>query len=256
MRNDDLIETESKAVGQRVREEIARRRMSRQALADMARISLSTLEKALAGTRPFTLATTLRIEAALGLALRPSAPRTIASASDTAPESMGAYARSAVGWVEGRYLTLRPSFGTAGAIYAYVTTVRWLDEQGHLTFAESERVDARFEQSGHVSMPNLSGYIYLVTNTLGQYRLMILARPNAQGILYGLLTTLQSGQGAQLIPATCPVALRRLTADEIPATGLVAPDAAKYDAYRDILDRAVGEDFARFHALDVKHIGS
>ncbi len=256
MRDDDLIETESRAVGQRVREEIARRRLSRQALADMAKISLSTLEKALAGTRPFTLATTLRIEAALGLVLRPSAAAAIAPAPGTAPESMGAYARSAVGWVEGRYLTLRPSFGTPNAVYACVTTVRWLDEQGHLAFAESERVDARFEQSGHVSMPNLSGYIYLVTNTLGQYRLMILARPNAQAILYGLLTTLQSGQGAQLIPATCPVALRKMAANETPATGLIAPGTAGHEAYRDILGRAIGEDFVRFHTLGAKHNGA
>ena len=252
MRDDDLIETESRMVGQRVREEIARRRLSRQALADMAKISLSTLEKALAGTRPFTLATTLRIEAALGLVLRPSAAATIAPAPDTAPESMGAYARSAVGWVEGRYLTLRPSFGTPGAVYAYVTTVRWLDDQGHLAFAESERTDARFEQSGHVSMPNLSGYIYLVTNTLGQHRLMILARPNAQAILYGVLTTLQSGQGAQLIPATCAVALRKLALNATLSTGLVAPGAADYEQYRDMLDRAVGEDFVRFHTIDAK----
>lgn len=151
-------------------------------------------------------------------------------------------------WVEGRYLTLRPSFGTPNAVYAYVTTVRWLDEQGHLAFAESERVDARFEQSGHVSMPNLSGYIYLVTNTLGQYRLTILARPNAQAILYGLLTTLQSGQGAQLTPATCPVAMRKLAADETPVTGLVVPGATEYEAYRETLSRAIGEDFVRFHA--------
>ena len=255
MRDDDLIETESRVVGQRVREEIARRRLSRQALADMARISLSTLEKALAGTRPFTLATTLRIEAALGLVLRPSAPATAAPAPDTAPESMGAYARSAVRWVEGRYLTLRPSFGTPNAVHAYVTTVRWLDEHGHLAFAESDRTDARFEQSGHVSMPNLSGYIYLVTNTLGQHRLMILARPNAQAILYGVLTTLQSGQGAQLIPATCPVALRKLAADETLATGLIVPGTAQYEAYHDILSRAVGEDFVRFHALGATHNG-
>ncbi len=249
MRDDDLIESESREVGRRVREEIARRRLSRQALADMARISLSTLEKALAGTRPFTLASTLRIEAALGLTLRTSAPAAIVPARDTAPESMGAYARSAVGWLEGRYLTLRPSFGTPDAIYAYVTTVRWIDDDGHLGFAESERADARFEQSGHVSMPNLSGYIYLVTNMLGQYRLTILARPNAQAVLYGLLTTLQSGQGAQLIPATCPTALRKLDTDETPPTGLIAPGAADYAGYRDMLGRAVSEDFVRFHAL-------
>lgn len=247
MNDDDLIETESRQVGQRVREEIARRRMSRQALADMAKISLSTLEKALAGTRPFTLATTLRIEAALGLVLRPSAQEATPPAADTAPESMGAYARPAVRWVEGRYLTLRPSFGDPSAVYAYLTTIRWIDAQGHLAFAETERLDTRFEQGGHVSMPNLSGYIYLVTNTLGQYRMTLLARPTIEGVLYGLLTTLQSTQGAQLIPASCPVALRKLDVDEVPATGLIAPDHAAHRAYSVMLGKAVTQDFVRFH---------
>ena len=53
-----------------VREELARRRLSRQWLADEARVSLSTLEKALAGRRPFTLATVVRLEDALGTSLR------------------------------------------------------------------------------------------------------------------------------------------------------------------------------------------
>src|SRR6187431_3722810 len=53
-----------------VLEELARRRLSRQQLAEMARISLSTLEKALSGRRPFTLATLVRLEQALGISLR------------------------------------------------------------------------------------------------------------------------------------------------------------------------------------------
>ena len=56
----DLSEEQSRAIGARVREELARRRMSREQLASDARISLSTLEKALAGRRPFTLATTVK----------------------------------------------------------------------------------------------------------------------------------------------------------------------------------------------------
>jgi transcriptional regulator with XRE-family HTH domain len=62
----DLSTELSQAIAARVREELARRRLSRQALADLARISISTLEKALAGRRPFTLATTIRLEEALG----------------------------------------------------------------------------------------------------------------------------------------------------------------------------------------------
>src|SRR3954463_10718859 len=99
----------SNTVAMQVREELARRRLSRQWLADEAKVSLSTLEKALAGSRPFTLATVVRLEDVLGTSLRtPVAARE--APKMFAPESMGAYARPAVQWLEGNYLTLRPSF--------------------------------------------------------------------------------------------------------------------------------------------------
>lgn len=91
-----------------IREEIARRRMSRQMLADQARISLSTLEKALAGKRSFTLATLVRIESALDMNLRPSvhAPAIPSigrpeEAGFSAPIELGGYVRKAVTWLEG-----------------------------------------------------------------------------------------------------------------------------------------------------------
>src|SRR5215471_12888177 len=98
-----LSAEQSRAVAALVREELARRRMSRQQLADQAKISVSTLEKALAGRRPFTLATLIRLEQALDLPLRPGHAST-----DLAPDDLGAYARKAVAWLEGAYLTIRP----------------------------------------------------------------------------------------------------------------------------------------------------
>ena len=65
-----LTEEQSRKVAAAIREELARRRISRQHLAEQAKLSLSTLEKALGGRRPFTLATTVRIEQALGVSLR------------------------------------------------------------------------------------------------------------------------------------------------------------------------------------------
>ncbi|PZQ54292.1 MAG: XRE family transcriptional regulator [Novosphingobium pentaromativorans] len=240
---------ESAELARLVREEIARRRISRQALADMARISLSTLEKALAGKRSFTLATLLRIEEALGVNLRTGGqgqPAALA-ASDVAPDTMGAYARSAVTWLEGRYLTLRPSFGTPGGLFAYLTTVRWVPEKGCLGFAESGRSDSRFEQAGHVSMPNLSGHIYLVTNEQGQYRLAILSRPTIDGQLFGILTTLEVGSGSQLVPASAPIALRKLAEGEEPQLGLITPDMAHFENSSEMLARSIEGDFARLH---------
>jgi transcriptional regulator with XRE-family HTH domain len=76
----NLSEQQSRLIANRIREELARRRMSRRGLADLAKISISTLEKVLSGRRPFTLATTIRIEGALGVNLRTeAAPPPVAS---------------------------------------------------------------------------------------------------------------------------------------------------------------------------------
>src|SRR5207244_11268800 len=93
-----LSAEQSRQVADTVLEEIARRRISRQALAEQAKLSLSTLEKVLGGRRPFTLATTVRLEQALGVSLRKSeaAPATILVNGDIAPDGLGAYSRRAV----------------------------------------------------------------------------------------------------------------------------------------------------------------
>lgn len=234
---------EEQAIAARLRIEIARRRISRQALADMARISLSTLEKALSGSRPFTLATVVRIEEALDCRLRSRGASAEAPASGFAPDHMGSYSRPAVKWVEGDYLTLRPSFGHEGAIYAYRTRIAWDDTASHLRFAEAERIDAAFSQSGYVSLPNLSGHIYLVTSESGQYRLIMLGRATRERRMFGLLSTLQVGAGSQLVPVACPIALVPLDQIENPAFGLIEGEAA--EPYRAVLDMALASDFCR-----------
>jgi transcriptional regulator with XRE-family HTH domain len=228
----------------RLREELARRRMSRQALADMARVSLSTLEKALSGSRPFTLATVVRIEEALGAPLRGAKPPA-ATGGDIAPEHMGAYVRGAVRWIEQDYVTLRASFGTPGAVVAYRIRIHWDEAAGHLRFAESDRTDGAFAQSGYVSMPNLSGHTYLATNESGQHRLIMLGRPTREGCLFGLLSTLQVGAGSQLVPVACPIALVPLARLPDAPMGVVAPGMAAYEEMRAILDKAMGDDFCR-----------
>ncbi|MCB2075845.1 MAG: helix-turn-helix transcriptional regulator [Novosphingobium sp.] len=232
-------------VAERLREEIARRRISRQALADMARISLSTLEKALSGSRPFTLATVVRIEDALGCSLRPARDEGESAPSGFAPESMGSYSRPAVRWIEGHYVTLRPSFGEDGAIYAYRTEIAWDEAASHLRFSEAEREDSAFAQAGFVSMPNLSGHTYLVTSEFGQYRLIVLGRATRERRMFGLLTTLQVGAGSQLVPVACPIALVPEEQIAEPGYGLVMSEDPGAASYREILDMALESDFCR-----------
>src|ERR1043166_1662108 len=100
-----LSDEQSRAVAALIREALARRRISRQRLAEQAKISISTLEKALSGRRPFTLATTIRLEQALGPALRNN-PAPAPVTHGVAPDELGFYSRRAVQWIEGAYLTL------------------------------------------------------------------------------------------------------------------------------------------------------
>src|ERR1700730_16799650 len=92
-----LSAEQSRLVAALIREQLARRRISRQHLADQAKISISTLEKALAGRRPFTLATTIRLEEALGVALRKAGT----DFAGLAPAELGFYSRPAVAFIEG-----------------------------------------------------------------------------------------------------------------------------------------------------------
>ena len=239
-----LDEKRTEEIAHKVREELARRRMSRQTLANLAKISVSTLEKALSGRRSFTLATVIRLEEALGTPLRGRIPAPVV-ANEFASEELGGYGHGAVRWLEGRYLTLRPLFGAAQGIHAFVTTIRWEPALARLIFEESERADA-FAQHGSVSLPLSSGHIYLITSEGGQYRLAIFGRPTIGGTLYGLLTTLLIGHGSQLVPASCAIALLKLRDGMEPAFGTIAPDHPAFAGYRAELDAVLARDFARF----------
>ena len=148
----------------------------------------------------------------------PAEPKSPPAANgDVAPDNLGAYSRRAVTWLEGNYVTLRPSFGEKGAIYAYRTEIAWDTAGSCLAFRERERSDAAYAQFGEVAVPNQSGHIYLVTNRHGQHRLITVSRPTITGEMYGILTTLLSGRGSALTPIAAPIAL-------LPIANVAEPD--------------------------------
>jgi transcriptional regulator with XRE-family HTH domain len=244
-----LSAEQSRWIAATIREELARRRISRQHLAEQAKLSISTLEKALGGRRPFTLATTVRLEEALGVSLRKGQDAIVATLNgDVAPDSLGAYSRRAVAWIEGTYLTLRPSFGEKDSIYAYRTEILWDEAASCLLFREAERIDAAFSQFGEVAVPNQSGHVYLVTNRSGQHRLITVSRPTITGEMYGIIATLLAGRGSLLTPIAAPIAYLPIASVAAPAFGRIAPNDACYEAYRKELRRTVDEPFAMFVA--------
>ena len=244
-----LSAEQSRQVAETIREEIARRRISRQSLAEQAKLGLSTLEKVLGGRRPFTLATTVRLEQALGVSLRKTpdvAAPVLPANGDVAPDGLGSYSRRAVSWIEGRYITLRPSFGDKEAIYAYHTEIAWDDTASLLAFREGERLDVAFTQFGEVAVPNQSGFIYLVTNRHGQHRLITVSRPTILGEMYGIITTLLAGRGSLLTPIAAPIAFLPIKNIASPTMGRISSNDANYAVYRQHLRRTVDEPFAMF----------
>jgi transcriptional regulator with XRE-family HTH domain len=225
-----LTPIQNEQIVERVREALARRRISRRKLADEARISVSTLEKALAGDRPFSLASLVRLEQALGVGLRAIA----APPPQVAPPELGGYVRSAVTWLEGEYLTLRPCFETADGIHAYCTVIAWEENRHCLQFREGERFDSANAQIGHVSLPPARGKVYLSTTENGQMRLMILNSPTRGGELAGLLLTLTAGTPG--LPVATPIMLVPRKADH--QFGRIARGDAPFSRYQGILAAA------------------
>jgi transcriptional regulator with XRE-family HTH domain len=246
-----LSAEQSRQVAELVREELARRRISRQALAEQAKLSLSTLEKVLGGRRPFTLATTVRLEQALGVPLRKgkgadaAAPAAM-NGGEVSPDGLGAYSRRAVTWLEGTYITVRPSFGDKEAIYAYRTDIAWDAASSSLVFREGERLDAAYTQYGEVAVPNQSGHIYLVTNRHGQHRLITVSRPTILGEMYGIITTLLAGRGSLLTPIAAPIAFLPVKLIAKPTLGRLTKADANYPTYREHLRKTMEEPFALF----------
>ncbi len=162
-----LTAAHNQQIADRVRETLARRRISRKTLAVDARISVSTLEKGAGrGSAPFSLASVMRLEQALGISC--CGPHRTGR-RDHCTTGIRSYARSAVSWLEGAYLTLRPSFEVTGSIHAYCTTT--LPGTMACTACSSVRENVstpQNSQAGRVCLPSLTGKIYLEHFTAGQ----------------------------------------------------------------------------------------
>jgi transcriptional regulator with XRE-family HTH domain len=222
-----------------IKQELARRRMSRAALASAAMISLSALEKGLSGQRKFTDAVRARIEKVLGIDLR-------RDDDASAPDDLGGYARPAVKWLEGSYLTIRPSSKNPKEILTYLTEISWDDTRHVLAFKEMARLDKAYAQAGVISVPHQTGHIYFVTNTRGQHRMAMMKRHSMTGEMFGLLLTLQEERGATLVPISIPLVMMPVKMNEQRfVLGKIVEENKDYESYRAKLARVLDEGFAR-----------
>ncbi len=147
---------------------------------------------------------------------------------------VGGYSRAAVMELEGLYLCVRPTFGNPEIINAYLTIIRWDETQRCLLFEEKDRPDGRHTQSGTVYVPDGKPFMNLVTASRGAVRLIMITRPDAEGLARGLVFTLSNPGGVNFIPAATPIVLRRISG-EIPRLGFVHPVNPEHQDYMSLV---------------------
>ena len=161
-----------------------------------------------------------------------------------APLYMGAYTRDAVDDYIGSYLTLRPDFTTGRKIIAYRTDISWDDEWPSLLFQERDRPDAPYSHRGRLYVPASSSFIHLVSLTKGAMRMIVVSQLDRDGMMRGLITTLNK-QRASYVPVATPIVYAKQEAPAAGSLGVIAPGHASHEAYAALLSGTISEGYAK-----------
>jgi transcriptional regulator with XRE-family HTH domain len=172
------------------------------------------------------------------------APQPANHEAKAAPVYMGAYTRAGVDHYIGSYLTLRPSFSVAGGVMAYRTDIAWDDDWPSLLFQERDRPDKPYLHRGRLYVPTSSMYIHLVSLTKGAMRMIVVSQLDATGHMRGLITTLHK-QRAALVPVSAPIVYAKRDDFGDVALGELAADHPSHRIYRQLLDEALEQGYAR-----------
>ncbi len=157
---------------------------------------------------------------------------------------LGSYTRAAETWLEGSYLTLRPSFKDDAQSLPIAQDTSGVRMGSICNSARRKRLDHDYTQFDLVSVPHQSGHIYLVTNRMDRCVVVVAGRPTIRGEMHGLLTTLRSDRGAHLSPV---FAADRVSEDQgrwAPPSGVITEDHAEYARYRALIRSTLDDGFA------------
>ncbi|MDP1961523.1 MAG: hypothetical protein Q8K93_04900 [Reyranella sp.] len=169
-------------------------------------LASDTIYDALNSKKPhFSDRTLFKIEKALGKSFLGQRRRQ----EDEAPEHLGSYSVSAAKPYIGEYVCVRLDFTNPRNLYVYLMDIAWSDEEGHLTFQEKQRKDAKFTNKGNVYLPPGSPIVNLVTVHQGKVRHIIASQIDGDGVMRGLLQTLHNPFGAAYVPVSTPFVLRK-----------------------------------------------
>ncbi|MCA8967637.1 MAG: hypothetical protein KDC48_22340 [Planctomycetes bacterium] len=204
--------------------ELARQRLSAQALARRAGVDRKTVDRLRAGqgVRQTTLTW---IEQALGVSLVAAPPA--AEPARLAALDYGGYSYELVRSLLGDYLYYRRSFDVVGRLVASHLEVHWDEQRDHLCFVDYQHNRARggehfeYRFAGDVLAPAGLGVLHFVVRSNdGRLRAMTTTLPRERNGLFeakGFLLTLNEIADIGFYPVTTPVQLERVTTADVAA---------------------------------------
>ena len=196
-------------IAQALRAEMARRRLTQEALAALTGLSLATVGRALRGK--FRTETIMLIESKLDVPLR-AAGR---SGSTVAATAYGSYHYDAVSHLVGDYLCARRAFSQPGQLALYPLSIRWSPEPAGLAFDETNSLGRiNYSQKGFIYVPPGCAYLHLATVDRGSVRLITVSFVADKLIdsepMRGLILTLYNPVASSHVPAVSPFVMFRL----------------------------------------------
>jgi DNA-binding Xre family transcriptional regulator len=171
------------------------------------------------------------------------APGTAGQGGDIAPVYMGAYTRAGVDQYVGQFLTLRPAFSVPDLIIAYRTEISWDATWPSLLFEERDRIDAPYAHRGRVYVPASSQFIHLVSLTKGAMRMVLVSQIDRDGMMRGLITTLNKRR-AQFVPVSAPIVYLKQDVITADALGEIGPAHGRYNEYRTAVAGTLADGYA------------
>src|SRR5262249_13770456 len=169
----------------------------------------------------------------------------VAGGSEKARSEWGGYSKSAVADLIGSYLVLRAAFKTPGNVVVYATDMFWDDAEGGLIFQERDRLDARHSHRGHVRLPNMSMYMYLVSGENGWLRSVTLSVLDVSREMHGVLSTLHNIAGAMYVPVATPVVYLKRENFDHDKFGEITPADPTYHRYYAALKETIANTYVK-----------
>lgn len=202
------------AIAEALRAEMAKRRLTQEALAKLTGLSLATIGRTLRGK--FRRETIMLIESKLDARL---ARGSAAGAPTVSDAQFGSYHYDAVAHLIGDYLCARRAFSKPGHIAVYPVSIRWTADPAGLAFEEVNAIGRTdYSQKGHVHIPPGCAYLHLATIDRGSVRLLTVSFVADKLIetepMRGLVLTLYNPVASSHVPAVSPVVLVRLAKDD------------------------------------------